>query len=61
MVGFFLTALLLTATPLSATNDHALPVEDLRPSVANEAFDKTVPGNLLRGLFDQALATLQEY
>ncbi len=61
MVGFFLTALLLTATPLSAAKDHAMPLEDLGRPVANEAFDKTMPGSLLRGLFDQALATLQEY
>lgn len=61
MVGFFLTALLLTATPLSAANDHALAVEDPGLSVANEAFDKTMPESLLRGLFEQALATLQEY
>jgi hypothetical protein len=61
MTGYLLTALLLTATPLSAAEGHAMPVEDLRRSVVNEAFDKTMPGSLLRGLFDQALATLQEY
>ncbi|MBI4000338.1 MAG: hypothetical protein HY348_00950 [Nitrospira defluvii] len=61
MVGFLLTALLLTATPMSAAKDHAMPVEDRGRPVANEAFDKTMPGNLLQGLFNQALATLQEY
>lgn len=61
MIGFFLTALLLTTTPSSASDGHPLPVEDLRRSIENEAFDKTMPESLLRGLFDQALATLQEY
>lgn len=61
MMGFLLTALLLTATPLSAAEDHALPVEELRRPVVNDVFDRTMPGSLLRGLFDQALATLQEY
>ena len=61
MLGFVLTTLLLTATPSSASAGDPMPVEDLRRSIEDEGSDKTIPGSLLRGLFDQALATIQEF
>jgi hypothetical protein len=60
MVGFLLTALLLTATPMYAAEDRPLPAMDLR-RLTNDLLDKTTPEKLLRGLFDQALATIQDY
>ena len=60
MVAFLLTALLLFATPLYAAEDRTLLDMDVS-RVASELLDKTTPEKLLRGLFDQALATIQEY
>jgi hypothetical protein len=60
MFGFFLTALLLTATPLYAAEDRAVLGTDVG-RLASDLLDKTTPEKLLRGLFDQALATIQDY
>lgn len=60
MVAFFLTALFLFSTPLYAAEDRTLLDMDVS-RVASELLDRTTPEKLLRGLFDQALATIQEY
>ena len=60
MFVFLLTALLLMATPMYAAEDRTLLATDLG-RVASDLLDKTTPEKLLRGLFDQALATIQEY
>lgn len=60
MVGFLLFALLLIATPVCAADDHTVLGTDLG-RVASDLFAKTTPEKFLHGLFDQALATIQEY
>ena len=60
MVGFLLSALLLIATPVCAADDQTVLGTDLG-RVASDLLDKTTPEKLLRGLFDQALATIQDY
>lgn len=62
MFGPLLTALMLfIATPVAAAEVHATTVEDFRSPGLNGSFDQTIPRDFLRGLFTQALATLQEY
>ena len=60
MFGFLLAALLLLATPVYAANDRPLPGTDLG-RVASDPLDKTTAEKFLRGLFDQAWATIQDY
>ena len=60
MVGFLLTVLLLIATPVCAADDHTGLGTDLG-RVASDLFAKTTPEKFLRGILDQALATMQDY
>jgi hypothetical protein len=52
--------LLLLARPVGAT-DVRTTGEDVRSPAVNEPAGHMVPTDILRGLFAQALATLQEY
>ncbi|WHZ21926.1 MAG: hypothetical protein OJF47_001038 [Nitrospira sp.] len=62
MFGPLLMALMLfIATPTAAGDVHAATLEDFRSPDLNGSFDHTTPRDVLRGLFTQALATLQEY
>ena len=60
MIAFLFTVLFIISTPVYAAEDRTLLETDLG-RVASDLFDKTTPEKLLRGLFDQALATIQEY
>ncbi len=60
MVDFLLAALLVTAAPVSAAEEHSLSGLDLG-RIANDLLDKTKPEYLLHEFFDQALATVREY
>ena len=61
MNRFILAALLLTASLATTAESRATAIEDLRSADLNALLDEVIPKQLLRGLFDQTLATLQEY
>lgn len=44
-----------------ATDGHASPAEDQSRPSTTESFEQIIPNGLLRGLYSQALSTLQEY
>ncbi len=44
-----------------ATDGYAAPAEDQSRPAPNESFEQIIPTWLLRGLYSQALTTLQEY
>ena len=48
------------AAPLSAADDRPSPDTD-RGGTTRDLFDKSTPEKLLRGLFEQALATLLDH
>ena len=61
MTRLLFATLLCIAPLLPAGDGHAAPRDIPRPLEAVESFEGTTPDSLLRGLYDQALGTLQEY
>lgn len=56
-----MVTLLCTAPLLTAGEGHAVPADAPPAFDAIERFEQAIPHSLLRGLYDQALAALQEY
>ncbi len=60
MIGLIFTALLLLATP-SAWAEDRFAFDSQLERVTSDLFGKTAPDTMLRGLVDQALATIRDY
>lgn len=61
MAYWLIVALFWTAPLLSAAEGHAGPSDAPHTPHVVESFDTITPDRLLRGLYDQAVAALQEY
>ncbi len=61
MVGMFLAFILFITTPLMAAEQSGHQGGHLGHLSTNGPIDKPEADDLLHGLFDQALATIQEY
>ena len=60
MIAFLLVGLLLVTAPVAAAEERRPLVTDLE-RLAGELWDKATAEKMLRGLFDQALATIQDH
>ena len=61
MAHWLIVALFCTAPLLSAAEGHAGPSDAPHTPHVVESFDTTTSDSLLRGLYDHAVAALQEY
>ena len=61
MAYCLIVALFCTAPLLSAAEGHAGPSDAPHTPHVVESFDTTTPDRLLRSLYDQAVAAVQEY
>lgn len=61
MAHWVIVALFCTAPLLSAAEGHAGPSDAPQTPHVVESFDTTTSDSLLRGLYDHAVAALQEY
>ncbi len=61
MPHWFIVTLFCAAPLLTSGEGHAAPADTPPAFDAIERFEESIPHNLLRGLYDQALAALHEY
>lgn len=61
MHAWVIVTVFVVAPVLWTEQGIAAPGEDLHRPDQPESFEQVLPGTLFRGLFDRALATLQEY